>query len=210
MNNHAHPSPTPSSSWSSSTPGKVRPPLARDLIKAVAVELSDQQEPALQAALLFELGALTELRLGDAGKALDMVLMRFNGKLDPGFDTQWFRTDQIGVWNWSRWSDPEFDRLDDEAATTLEVPGRALTADEQKQIDAWGLEIRELERQRAVHRARQQQSGQQDQRAVALSVLVEDKPVSLVEEFACSDRYQNAPRLRINAQPHGFSRVTPF
>jgi hypothetical protein len=36
MSDNTHPSPTPS--WSSSAPGKVRPPLARDLVKAVAVE----------------------------------------------------------------------------------------------------------------------------------------------------------------------------
>src|SRR3954462_6063139 len=46
MTDPTHPSPTPSpsssssasSSWSPSAPGKVRPPLARDLVKAVAVD----------------------------------------------------------------------------------------------------------------------------------------------------------------------------
>ena len=48
---------------------------------------------------------------GDAGRNLDMFIMRFNGKLDPNFLMQWFVTDQIGVWNWQRFSDPEYDTL---------------------------------------------------------------------------------------------------
>ena len=62
---------------------------------------------------------------GDAGRELDMVLMRFNGKLDPNFDTQWFTSDQVGVWNWSRWRSPEFDRLNAQAGMTMDETKRA-------------------------------------------------------------------------------------
>lgn len=62
---------------------------------------------------------------GDAGRGLDLVLQRFNGKLDPAFNTQWFRTDQVGVWNWARWSSTAFDALDDEAGATLDEAARA-------------------------------------------------------------------------------------
>ncbi|MET0390228.1 MAG: hypothetical protein ABW321_29925, partial [Polyangiales bacterium] len=55
----------------------------RTRFKAVAVELSDQHDPTLQAALLFELGALTELRLGDAAKALEYY--RDAESRDPSF-----------------------------------------------------------------------------------------------------------------------------
>ncbi len=57
---------------------------------------------------------------GEAGKDLDMVFMRFNGKLDPNFNTQWFTSDQVGVWNWSRWRSPEFDRMNAQAGVTLD------------------------------------------------------------------------------------------
>ncbi len=62
---------------------------------------------------------------GDAGKDLDLVLMRFNGKLDPNFNTQWFTSDQVGSWNWSRWRSPEFDRLNAQAGTELDPVKRA-------------------------------------------------------------------------------------
>ena len=62
---------------------------------------------------------------GDAGRELDLVLMRFNGKLDPNFNTQWFTSDQVGVWNWSRWRSPEFDRLNAAAGAELDSAKRA-------------------------------------------------------------------------------------
>ena len=62
---------------------------------------------------------------GDAGKDLDLVLMRFNGKLDPNFNTQWFTSGQVGSWNWSRWRSPDFDRLNAEAGTELDEAKRA-------------------------------------------------------------------------------------
>ncbi len=62
---------------------------------------------------------------GDAGKQLDLVLQRFNGKLDPNFNTQWFTSDQVGAWNWARWRSPEFDRLNAQAGTELDAATRA-------------------------------------------------------------------------------------
>jgi peptide/nickel transport system substrate-binding protein len=48
---------------------------------------------------------------GTAWKDLQLVYMGFNGSFDPGDDTVWFTSDQIGVWNWQRISTPEFDAL---------------------------------------------------------------------------------------------------
>ena len=62
---------------------------------------------------------------GDTGKALDLFIIRFNGKLDPNFLAQWFTTSQIGTWNWQRWSSPEFDRLLDEGSAELDDGKRA-------------------------------------------------------------------------------------
>ena len=47
----------------------------------------------------------------DASKDLELVLVEYRGKFDPGFQTQWFTSDQIGTWNWQRWSSKEFDEL---------------------------------------------------------------------------------------------------
>ncbi|MBV9813965.1 MAG: ABC transporter substrate-binding protein, partial [Acetobacteraceae bacterium] len=55
---------------------------------------------------------------GDAGKNLELSLQRFGGKADPAFNMQWFTASQIGVWNWQRWNDPDFDKLVSQAAAT--------------------------------------------------------------------------------------------
>jgi peptide/nickel transport system substrate-binding protein len=47
----------------------------------------------------------------DASKDLELVLVEYRGKFDPGFQTQWFTPDQIGKWNWQRWNSKEFDDL---------------------------------------------------------------------------------------------------
>ena len=31
---------------------------------------------------------------------------------DPGFATDWFTPEQIGVWNWERWNSPEYRRAE--------------------------------------------------------------------------------------------------
>ena len=80
-----------------------------------------------------EAGAFFSAGKGDAGKALDTVMIRFNGKLDPNFLAQWFTTDQIGIWNWQRWSDPAFDKLLDSASAELDPAKRAAVMIEAQQ-----------------------------------------------------------------------------
>jgi len=48
---------------------------------------------------------------GDTWKELELWLMRFGTTPDPYEAAQWFVSDQVGVWNWERWTDPEYDRL---------------------------------------------------------------------------------------------------
>ena len=83
-----------------------------------------------------ESGAFFSAGKGDAGKALDTVMIRFNGKMDPNFLAQWFTTDQIGIWNWQRWSDPAFDQLLDQASAELDKDKRAaLIVEAQKRME---------------------------------------------------------------------------
>ena len=37
--------------------------------------------------------------------------MRYRCSPDPSDAIQWFKKDQVGVWNWERWSNPEFEDL---------------------------------------------------------------------------------------------------
>ena len=62
---------------------------------------------------------------GDTGKALELFLIRFSGKLDPNFLAQWFTTAQIGTWNWQRWASPAFDALLDQGSAELDDTKRA-------------------------------------------------------------------------------------
>jgi peptide/nickel transport system substrate-binding protein len=48
---------------------------------------------------------------GDAWKTLELWIMRFRCSPDPADAIQWFKKDQVGVWNWERWTDPEFETL---------------------------------------------------------------------------------------------------
>jgi peptide/nickel transport system substrate-binding protein len=64
---------------------------------------------------------------GEAGENLELSIQRFGGKADPSFQTQWFVADQIGSWNWQRWSSPEFDRMNAVANSTADEAVRAQT-----------------------------------------------------------------------------------
>ena len=48
---------------------------------------------------------------GDAWKDLQLWIMRYGGSADPFDHFQWFVRDQVGIWNWERWSDDEFEAL---------------------------------------------------------------------------------------------------
>lgn len=48
---------------------------------------------------------------GDQWKDLELWMMRFGTTPDPYEATQWFVSSQVGIWNWERWTDEEFDRL---------------------------------------------------------------------------------------------------
>lgn len=48
---------------------------------------------------------------GEDWKTLELWMMRFRTAPDPSDTMQWFIKSQVGVWNWERWSDPEFEDL---------------------------------------------------------------------------------------------------
>ncbi|QHG74955.1 ABC transporter substrate-binding protein [Ensifer adhaerens] len=61
---------------------------------------------------------------GADGEKLDMFIVRFNGKLDPNFLAQWFKSEQVGIWNWQRWASKEFDEILDGAAREMDADKR--------------------------------------------------------------------------------------
>ena len=71
---------------------------------------------------LHESGAFWSLGDSSAGeryKDIQLILNRYSMGPDPSYATAWFITDQKGIWNWERFSDAEFDKL--EAAAKAET-----------------------------------------------------------------------------------------
>lgn len=62
---------------------------------------------------------------GDQWQDLQLFLFTFTMQPDPSWATIWFTSEQVGVWNWQRFSNPDFDRLNTEAATELDPEKRA-------------------------------------------------------------------------------------
>jgi len=56
---------------------------------------------------------------------LQMTLKGYAQPPDPFWGTQWFVSDQAGIWNWEWFKNPEFDRLHTEAMSTMDTNKRA-------------------------------------------------------------------------------------
>lgn len=69
-------------------------------------------------------GAYWALGADDASKNLELSLIPYSSKFDPSFQTQWFLSSQVGLWNWQRWKSPEFDKLHQEGLETLDKKKR--------------------------------------------------------------------------------------
>ena len=48
---------------------------------------------------------------GEDWKTLELWWMRYRTSPEPSDSVQWFVKSQVGVWNWERWSDQEFEDL---------------------------------------------------------------------------------------------------
>lgn len=48
----------------------------------------------------------------DRWKSLQLIVGRFSGLPDPSYYTRWHLTSQVGIWNWERFRNEEYDNLD--------------------------------------------------------------------------------------------------
>jgi peptide/nickel transport system substrate-binding protein len=67
--------------------------------------------------------SLGDQKKGNAYKDLQLILSRNSMLPDPSWATMWFTPEQIGVWNWERWNNPEFGELHEKALHERE-PGK--------------------------------------------------------------------------------------
>ncbi len=67
--------------------------------------------------------------LGDESKnqdynKIEMIMNRFSMTPDPYYATAWFTCEQVGVWNWERFCNKEFDELHEKAASETDPAKR--------------------------------------------------------------------------------------
>jgi len=63
---------------------------------------------------------------GDTWQELELWLMRFGTTPDPYEATSWFVSEQVGVWNWERWTSEEYDRLYEAGIAETDPAARAV------------------------------------------------------------------------------------
>lgn len=71
---------------------------------------------------------------GGEWRDLQLWIMRYRTTPEPSDAIQWFIGSQVGIWNWERWSDPEFDALFDEGIVELDPDRRAEIYERMQQI----------------------------------------------------------------------------
>jgi peptide/nickel transport system substrate-binding protein len=62
---------------------------------------------------------------GERYKDIQLILNRYSMAPDPSYATAWFITAQKGIWNWERFSDAEFDKLEAAAKAELDNARRS-------------------------------------------------------------------------------------
>ncbi|MDB5524890.1 MAG: peptide transporter substrate-binding protein [Rhizobium sp.] len=83
--------------------------LTCQIVQALLGEIGITVEiKALEDGVYWTIGDKTS---GDTWKTLEMVLMNFAGGVDPSENLTWFRPNQIGVYNWSQFDSPEFEKM---------------------------------------------------------------------------------------------------
>lgn len=55
---------------------------------------------------------------GDQWQDIQLFMQSFVGQADPYYSLVWFTSQQLGLWNWERFSNQEFDHLNDLAVAT--------------------------------------------------------------------------------------------
>jgi peptide/nickel transport system substrate-binding protein len=85
---------------------------AASIIQANLAEIGiNLQITPLESGVWWDLGLESR---GEAWKDLQLYISRYGDAPDPSQMTQWYVSGQVGIWNWERWKNEEFDKLFDE------------------------------------------------------------------------------------------------
>jgi len=61
----------------------------------------------------------------DRWKSIQLIFSRFSGVPDPSYYSRWHITSQVGIWNWERFTNEEYDKLDKAALGETDQKKRA-------------------------------------------------------------------------------------
>lgn len=90
-----------------------------EYLAAVQVIQSNLQDVGIKATIdTHDSGTFWTLgdeKAAQTWKDLQLIYQRFSMNPDPSYATAWFTSEQVGVWNWQRVRDPEFDNLHKQA-----------------------------------------------------------------------------------------------
>lgn len=62
---------------------------------------------------------------GERWKNVQLIINRFSMVPDPYYATEWFTCEQVGIWNWERFCNEEFDELHEKAVSVTDAGERA-------------------------------------------------------------------------------------
>jgi peptide/nickel transport system substrate-binding protein len=61
---------------------------------------------------------------GDLWKDLELYINNWGVGADPFDSLQWFVSDMVGIWNWERWTDAEYDALHEQGMQSTDPEKR--------------------------------------------------------------------------------------
>jgi peptide/nickel transport system substrate-binding protein len=63
--------------------------------------------------------------MGEQWRDVQLFMQNFSGMADPYYSMTWFVSDQVGLWNWERFRNAEFDQLNEQAIATSDETERS-------------------------------------------------------------------------------------
>ena len=99
-----------------------------DFVTGAQVMQSNLAEVGLKLEIdVYESGTWWSLGMeadGDEWKDLELYLARWYVNPDPVDHTMWYVPEQVGIWNWERWSNEEFGQLHEKALAMMDPAER--------------------------------------------------------------------------------------
>ena len=107
--------------------------IAQQNLKEIGINLTINP---LDSSAYWELGA------GEKGKEVELFSSNYSMQPDPSWATMWFTCAQVGVWNWERWCNKEYDDLHAKALITLDDKEREALYIKMQQI--WDADAKSI------------------------------------------------------------------